>query len=100
MSTSDRFPHIFNFIYSPNHKKNCTKKGNETFTFLEEIKLNKKVWEDRSQVDMTKNSNLSLEFLSRIYIKRYVEMKTRLNSYVPRVLDKDTILQFQIHLIY
>ena len=47
------------------------------------------MWTDRSQVDLTTNSNLFSEFLSLHYINRYVGQKTRLNSYVAHVLDKD-----------
>lgn len=44
-----------------------------------------KIWEV-SQLDMTINLNLYLEFLS-LLINRLVGMKTRLNAYVPRSLD-------------
>jgi len=48
---------------------------------------------------MTINSNLFLEFLSLHQINWYVEKTTRLNSYVPRVLDKDIKSPFLVPLM-
>jgi len=49
-----------------------------------------KIKTNRSQADLTTiNADLFLEFLSLYCINRYVGQKTRLNSYVAYVLDKD-----------
>jgi len=50
-----------------------------------------KMWTGRSQVDSTTNLNLFSEFLSLYCINRYVGQKTRLNSYVAGVLDRQEI---------
>ncbi|KAF0748036.1 hypothetical protein FWK35_00027282 [Aphis craccivora] len=52
-----------------------------------------------SQVDLTTNSNLFSEFLSFHCINQYIGQKTRLNSYVVRVLDKDRKSPSRIPLI-
>jgi len=43
------------------------------FNFLKKLESKKsKMWESRFQVDLTKNSNLFLEFLSLHYIHQYI----------------------------
>jgi len=57
------------------------------------------MWESRFQVDLTTNSNLFLEFLSLHKVNWYVWQRTRLKSYVARVLDKNRKSWYRIPLI-
>jgi len=53
------------------------------------------MWEVRSQIDMTINSNLFFRIIITS-LDQSVGMKTRLKFYVPRVLYKDRRSRLQI----